>query len=561
MKSLKFTFALTLFLVGISACTRTAQIPTPTPANEATTPTPTVPASAYPADLEVITPDNVHRLEQLERWGDGYIFDAALSPDGTILAVRTARGIDFYDPETLEITDHFDVATIFPNNDRWMKLPIAISPNGDFLAYTNNAKSIYIWNLDSNQLVSEFDLKYLFWIPSSLEFSPDSNFLSINNSGPSGFCDGIAFSIEIYSLQGGNIFRESWCPGLRASFEFTNAGQFFMIKQIFNRSNYPTSDTAFYQLNLQSGHITEDIYRINYSDPNDPLTTDLYIYNLSPDGQFLASLSLDSESTYTEILDADSMAVLDTVEGWINFLPSIDGIPQWQDRSEPFPSNDTGCERVDDFNSKIIFRDESQALILTSGRPYDAMELWDISTCTIMKRIVYPSASQSIFTTNGEELITTNGTEVFSWNLHSGEVQQLPGPVTLEEFVNEGATNPYVVSEEEDEITISDAETNELVSTLFTSIQLNYTNDSPETIRTPYYYDFTFSPDGRLLLGRGSSLIYVWDTQTGRLLWEIPPDYVIEHITFSPNGRLIAVSCADGLVRLWGVPEEPTQQE
>ena len=182
------------------------------------------------------------------------------------------------------------------------------------------------------------------------------------------------------------------------------------------------------------------------------------------------------------------------------------------------------------------------------------MELWDISDCTLVDRFVYPSGSQSVFTTNGEGLITTNGTEVFSWNLQTGEVQQLPGSATLEEFVDEDGGNPFIVSEEENEITIRDAETNELISTLYTSIDINSTDDSPSTIRTPHFYEFVFSPGGSLLLGRGPSLIYVWETQTGYLLWQISPDYVIEHITFSPDGRLIAVSCADGLVRLWGVP-------
>ena len=70
--------------------------------------------------------------------------------------------------------------------------------------------------------------------------------------------------------------------------------------------------------------------------------------------------------TYSEILDAESMIVLDTVEGRIRFLPSSDGLPQWQDQSEPYQINDTGCEAVVGSSNKIIIQDESQALILAS---------------------------------------------------------------------------------------------------------------------------------------------------------------------------------------------------
>lgn len=48
----------------------------------------------------IITPENVANLTQLERWGRGFVMDAAFSPDNQILAIQSPVGIWVYVPES-----------------------------------------------------------------------------------------------------------------------------------------------------------------------------------------------------------------------------------------------------------------------------------------------------------------------------------------------------------------------------------------------------------------------------------------------------------------------------
>lgn len=48
---------------------------------------------------QVITPENVAHLTQLERWGRGFVMDAAFSPDNQILAIQSTLGIWLYLPD------------------------------------------------------------------------------------------------------------------------------------------------------------------------------------------------------------------------------------------------------------------------------------------------------------------------------------------------------------------------------------------------------------------------------------------------------------------------------
>jgi RNA polymerase sigma factor (sigma-70 family) len=66
--------------------------------------------------------------------------------------------------------------------------------------------------------------------------------------------------------------------------------------------------------------------------------------------------------------------------------------------------------------------------------------------------------------------------------------------------------------------------------------------------------DLVFSPDGRCLAGAGPSRQWcLWETTTGTLLWEVPPQIgqAIERFAFSQNGRCLACVNADRTVTLY----------
>jgi hypothetical protein len=79
-------------------------------------------------------------------------------------------------------------------------------------------------------------------------------------------------------------------------------------------------------------------------------------------------------------------------------------------------------------------------------------------------------------------------------------------------------------------------------------------NDGMREVAGVVSRDLVFSPDGRCLAGAGLSMqLCLWDTATGTLLWELPPQdgQVIERFAFSPSGRVLACVHADRTVTLY----------
>jgi dipeptidyl aminopeptidase/acylaminoacyl peptidase len=62
-----------------------------------------------------------------------------------------------------------------------------------------------------------------------------------------------------------------------------------------------------------------------------------------------------------------------------------------------------------------------------------------------------------------------------------------------------------------------------------------------------------FSPDGRRLASGAGSVTHLWDVGSGQLVRTFPQQGPIYYVTFSADGRTLAVASGDRLVRLWEV--------
>jgi WD40 repeat protein len=68
--------------------------------------------------------------------------------------------------------------------------------------------------------------------------------------------------------------------------------------------------------------------------------------------------------------------------------------------------------------------------------------------------------------------------------------------------------------------------------------------------------DLTFSPDSRLLVTKTDNQLQVWNLETNVLLASLPANGWWSEIYFDPNGRWIATSDYNDVVRLYGVSED-----
>jgi WD40 repeat protein len=156
---------------------RPSSTPTDTPLlNPTPVPTPTYnlniqdtfAGDPLPANLAVISPDNLPDLQLLAYWGKGTVEAVVHSPDGELIAVASSRGAFLYDALTL------DEVLFIPTQD-WT-YDVAFSPDGKSLALqtacgtqVHSVEDGYpIWSRDSEEC----------WPEGSVAFSPDGRLLA-----------------------------------------------------------------------------------------------------------------------------------------------------------------------------------------------------------------------------------------------------------------------------------------------------------------------------------------------------------------------------------------------
>lgn len=73
--------------------------------------------------------------------------------------------------------------------------------------------------------------------------------------------------------------------------------------------------------------------------------------------------------------------------------------------------------------------------------------------------------------------------------------------------------------------------------------------------QTPEFYIAAVSPNGTMLAGVAkNSLFRIWDTKTGKMLFDLPDLYPSPFsVTWSPNNKRIAAAGGDNIIRLWCV--------
>lgn len=427
-----------VILILLTACTSTKADVTPSPLSPSQTapatltitpePSPTPPAlqeSYYPMALEVISPDNIDRLEQIDRWGEGNIHNVALSPDEKTIAVYTVTGIHLYDSVTLEETQFIDTGISNDNFSRRTS-PIAFNPDGSLLAYGDGHR-IKMWNLTTNQLEG--------WIYSVIPDSPVS-VIEFNPEGTRilvithrfGYCDGTGVNYALYDLQGHLLFDQYGCADYSVNaYRFTTDGRFYLF---FNSIMDIQNPNRLFVVDQATGSLLKSEWYESTSDSTKHNPKDSF-YDVSPNGKHIASYIYEGDIGTTLIKEAETGNVHQTVEGLILFVDSENGEPAWVEspnnpgyREDP-DNEKCGITKKKGYNkySELINFGNKAVLYYSAYYSIHYLTLWDYSTCEVEKEISFPAANLLVFGPNGQFLATSSITDIYLWNTQSKEVE------------------------------------------------------------------------------------------------------------------------------------------
>ena len=318
-------------------------------------------------DPLVISPENIHQLQVVDRWGMGTVFGVLLSPDEKTLALITTTGVYLYDSTTLQQYDYINSPIMpYQNNGYDVGLPAAFSPDGSHLAI--GYKDVQIWNLAENQIDNWLDNRIDGFEVNEVQYSLDGKTMGIISMGGYAPCDAWGGNIAIYDLEKNTLlYDEYFCPVL-TQFSLTFTENNTAITVVFN--GY--SDHRVSIIDQKDGSLITR-YKQNNS-----------IKSVNISGKTITTYN--GEKHRIEIIDAYTQATLQIVEP--NEILFED---TWKRTYRYFDDQwnifDPDGNLICDFTSNLSYSISPNLITETSlynwNSATNTIEAWDLSTCSL----------------------------------------------------------------------------------------------------------------------------------------------------------------------------------
>lgn len=584
-----------LLIIGsvLAACQGVIPVQESLPTNSPTptaTPTviPTMEVAVTHPELEVITPYNVDRLEQIDQWGKGKVNGIALSPDGNLIAVSTSTGIYLYDRKTVEQIGYIDIRVGNKSEVDEQMCPItgnlAFSPDGVVLAIAD--ANITLWNLETNAIskVIENKIEDVASNITEIQFSSDGSRIMAIQKTASGYPCYMGWgSLVIYTVDEGElIFRRDhfrYEEGPDTIFRENNGRALISYLDRNRNDGY-----FFLEVSLRTG----DVIRERPSD-------------------IISSMNATSAVVYrysqTHIVDLTTLQDIATLDTDVHLIPGSDKmlILEQQKLTVLALNGDVVCSApLDAEAAKAILPDEfsSQGTIALSWNYYGTqagtVRIWDLEQCTISKPVlIFPEIARHIdISSDGRSILTGSsaGYTFYVFDAQTGQMRFLLSGFDAQ-FSADGkqvfvvetkAINAYdvntgeylypvvevdsdymtaiIVSPDGQLIVINDTS---LRNFQFFEIGSHPTINKIPTFSHSYVY---FSRDQKLMAVIGGSLgvseFRFWDITTGNQLTEwqgqLPSDGYDYYHSFNSDFSQVAMLGTDGYykyVYIWDIPE------
>jgi hypothetical protein len=336
--------------------TVTPDITTTIPSTETPIITPTAVENPNFPGLEPITPENINRLEIVDQLGVGQIYDVAISPDQSTLAVYTPMEIYLYDTATLTKTG--EIGLEYSNNrKRNLTGSIVFSADGKNLYYSSQQTIIRlnIATRDSNYFFSQIPD----WDISNIEITPDNEHFIITTEGGYSPCDAAGINYALYDFYGNLLFNSYSCTSKTITFYKIINNRLIIISSSEMTSVYPLEVRV---VNIKDGFLLASSFQ-NYANGN---------------GYFKS------------------------LAGNKDYLPSNDQLATWKDEFISKQNNQSNlpCNKKQNgyLNYSLIFQNNFKVLFLVADNQFNTkLELYNLPDCTLKNTLIYPMANQMIY--------------------------------------------------------------------------------------------------------------------------------------------------------------------
>jgi len=519
------------------------------------------------------------------RIGRGAFDDAALSPDGSLLALGSHLGVYLYHADTMQQLWYYSTTS--------KTRSIAFSPDGSTIAAGElGSPVIHILDADSGTLIADLDEGHTLGI-CDLEFSSDGTLLAstsydnqailwdtetwetryiIDGDGSGG--NGIAFSPDdskmAYVVDSGTVFVVDVESGERLrEFSAQNRIAYGAEWSPDGEIIVTGADRKALLWDAEEGTLLREIG--GFEDRVERL-------DFSPDGRYLL---IGSQGDSAKLFDMNSREV---IEEWDGHVVAFSGDGKWfvvgafSDAITIFKTRTRQPEVIyKGHTDDILSIDWLPDGTLIGGTHIVGLQQWDVENGLPLNRIDGPLWLYDTYASpDGSYAATASAETLLGLDLETGDVLWEAEPDQHFLDISMSPDGLLVASIEASHVDIYDAQTGDNIvslvpgglSTHFLTNNLLATAGQGEIIvwdvsrgervyeLQPYdelVLEIAVSGDQQVAASLGlDNRIVIWSVEAGDVLTEIePPIENLVKISLSADGSLVAVGTAYGEVRLW----------
>ena len=486
--------------------------------------------------------------DAIARIGRGTLGEVHFSPDGSQLAISTAIGIWFHDPQTGKALE------LLPRPNIIYPFAFAFSPDGNRIGIGVSAKkrnasrssrySVEVWDATTGE-AKEMRLGHLHRVK-SIAFSPDGNYIAS--------VGGFNNTDRLWNIQTGKkiSIRRMHPKGVNLVV-FSLDGPTFATVGSDNAAYLWDGKTGNHKITL-TGH-TKQVAYVAYS----------------PDSKIIATGSYDGTIRLWDATTGTHQTTLTSAVGGVRDLAySPDGniivcgggngnVQLWDTQTLKLKFTLTGhTERV----KSVAYAPDGNTI--ATGSSDGTVRLWDAATGKSKATLTgYMRINTAAYSPDGKTIVTGNQDgKVHFWDASTAALKNTftgdeDGIIFNITYSPDGETIA-VVSSYNDRVLLRDAKTGKhkatlkhfgLIDTIFLLLQNREYDIGP----------IAYSPDGNTIVTGGDyytiekGTVYLWDVRTGirkRVIFKGPG--AVRTVAFSKDGkRIIATGDWNNKIRVW----------